>query len=311
MFKIKSPDMVVLISLFIVCCWGVVVPVMAQEVHFRFNPPDDFPAYISTYKNTQVSVMGALGERTRVSEAKTKITIDKTPEGYSVTFMPISFTITQDGKRREDPILSFLQNITVIYELDVDGQLVKIRGFEGTIEKLKASLPAALPPNVAALLSEETITNRAAQEWDARIGSYVGMAGEIGDVWAGVEETPLPMGGTMAFYSVTKLAEQVKFDGVDCVRLEFSFNSDAEELKDFMGDMWEDLAEMADMEAVPSVSDSKIVGKGERIIDPATMLIYSETVERTMKMMMAVPGRGEVEMASVEKREYGYEEIAP
>ena len=307
----KLPSLVVLIFLFSVCCWGIGVSATAQEIHFRFNPPDDFPAYVSTYKNTQISVMGGLGKRTRVSEAKTKITIDKTPGGYSVTFMPISFTMAQDGKRREDPILSFLQNITVTYELDVDGQLVKIRGFEGKIEKLKASLPAALPPTVAALLSEETIVNRAAQEWDARIGSYVGVDAEIGDVWAGVEETPLPMGGTMAFYSVTKFAEQVKFDDVDCVRLEFSFNSDAEELKNFMGDMWEDLAEMADMEAVPSVSNTKIAGKGERIIDPATMLIYSETVERTTKMTMAVPGQGEVEVTSVDKREYDYEEIAP
>ena len=307
----KSLGLVVLIFLFNMCCWGIVVSATAQEVHFRFNPPEDFPTYVSTYKNTQITVMGALGRRTRVSEAKTKVTIDNTPGGYSVTFIPISFTITQDGKPREDPILSFLQNITVTYELDVEGQLVKIRGFEGTIEKLKASLPGELPPTVAALLSEETIINRAAQDWDARIGSYVGVDAEIGDVWAGVEETPLPMGGTVAFYSVTKLVEQVKFDDVDCVRLEFSFNTDGEGLKDFMGDMWEDLAEMADMKAAPSLSNAKIAGKGERIIDPATMLIYSETVERTTKMMMAVPGQGEVEMTSVDKREYGYEEIAP
>ncbi len=307
----KSPSLVVLIFLFIVCCWGIGISATAQEVHFRFNPPDDFPTYVSTYKNTQVTDMGALGKRTRVSEGKQKITIDKTPGGYSVIFIPISFTMTQDGKPREDPILSFIQNITVTYELDVDGQLIKIRGFEGTIEKLKAALPGNLPPTVAAVLSEETFINRAAQEWDARIGSYVGMDAEIGDVWTGVDETPLPMGGTMAFYSVTKFAEQVKFNDVDCVRLEFSFNTDAEELKNFMGDMWEDLAEMADMEAAPSVSNTKIAGKGERIIDPATMLIYSETVERTIKMTMAVPGQGEVEMTSVDKREYGYEEIAP
>lgn len=307
----KSPSLIVLIFLLIACCCGIVTSATAQEIHFRFNPPDDFPAYISTYKNTQITDMGALGKRTRVSEAKAKVTIDKTPGGYSVTFIPISFTMTQDGKRREDPILSFIQNITVIYELDVDGQLVKIRGFEGIIEKLKASLPTGLPPTVATLLSEETFINRTTQEWDARIGSYVGMDAEIGDVWAGVEETPTPMGETMTFYSVTKLAEQVKFDDVDCVRLEFSFNSDAEELKNFMGDMWEDLAEMTDMEAVPNLSSTKIAGKGERIIDPATMLIYSETVERTTKMMMAIPGRGEVEVTSVDKREHGYEEIAP
>lgn len=105
---LKSPDTVVPIFLFVVFCWGIGVSATAQEVHFRFNPPNDFPAYISTYKNTQISVMGALGKRTRVSEGKAKVTIDKTPAGYSVIFMPISFTITQDGKPVEDPILSFI-----------------------------------------------------------------------------------------------------------------------------------------------------------------------------------------------------------
>ena len=35
----KSLGLVVLIFLFIVCCWGIVVPATAQEIHFRFNPP--------------------------------------------------------------------------------------------------------------------------------------------------------------------------------------------------------------------------------------------------------------------------------
>ncbi len=78
-----------------------------------------------------------------------------------------------------------------------------------------------------------------------------------------------------------------------------------------MGDMWEDLAEMVDMEEAPSVSNAKIAGKGERIIDLATMMIYSETAEHTIKMTMTVPGQGAVEMTSVDKRGYGYEETAP
>lgn len=299
------------LSLFtILCCLVLVVSAVAQEIHFRFNPSYD--VYISTYKNTRIVNMGELGKQTRVSKAKAKITIDKTPQGYSVIAKPISFTMTQDGQPVEDPITSFIQNMTLTYELDAEGQLLEMRGFEGLIEKLEESLPIELPPQMASLLNEETLVNKSKQEWNARVGSFVGVDVEIGDVWAGVEEVPLPFGGeSMKFYSVTKFAEQVVFDNVDCVRLEFAFNTDAEELTDFMGDVLGALTEIVETEEAPSVSNSEVVGKGERIIDPTTMLIYSETVERTIKTAMTVPGREAVEMIVVEKREYGYEKIAP
>ena len=54
----KSPSIAVLSFLFIGVCWGIVASATAQEIHFRFNPPDDFPAYVSTYKNTQISENG-------------------------------------------------------------------------------------------------------------------------------------------------------------------------------------------------------------------------------------------------------------
>lgn len=297
--------------LLLICCEVLVVSAAAQEIRFRFNPPHDFPGYISTYKNTRTTNMGALGKQTRVSEAKGKVTIHKTPQGYSVIADPISFTMTQDGQQVDDPITSSLQNTKLTYILDAEGQFLELRGFEGFLDRLKALLPNELPPTIASLLNEETIIKKTAQIWDARIGTFVGSDVQIGDVWVGVSEEPLPIGGgTMTFYSVTKFAEQLRYNDVDCVRLEFSFNSDAEELREFMGDTWGELAELTETEGPLNVSDSEVAGKGERIIDPTTMLIYSETVERTIKTTMAIPGGQAVEMVMVEKREYGYEEIA-
>ena len=298
-------------SLFILCYCGLVFTASAQEVRFRFDPPEDFPAYISTFKSERITDMGALGKRTLVSEGRATITVDKNPDGYSVTFAPLSFTMTQDGAPVKNPILDFLQNITVTYELDVDGELVEIGGIEGLFDEFIASLPPGLPPNIAAMLNADAFRDKTVQEWEARIGQFVGMDVDIGDVWAGVEQVPLPVVGTMAFYSATKFAEQVKFDGVDCVRIQFSYNTDADELKEFMGELWENLADMVGSEDLPSVSDAKIVGEGERIIDPTTMLIYSETGRRTWKTTVDIPGQGTVEMVVVEKREYGYEKIAP
>ena len=298
-------------SLFIVCYCLLVFTAAAQEIRFRFDPPEDFPAYISTFKSKQTTDMGALGKRTVASEGRAQITVDKNTDGYSVTFAPLSFTMTENGQPVENPILAFVQNITVTYELDVDGELVEISGLEGLFEEFIASLPAELPPNIAEMVNEEAFRNKTVQEWQGRIGQFVGADVEIGELWASVDEMPLPTGESMAFYSLTKFAEQVKFDDADCVRIQFSYNTDADELKEFMGELWENLADMVGSEDLPSVSDAKIVGEGERIIDPTTMLIYLETGRRTWKTTVDIPGRGAVEMVRIDEREYGYEKIAP
>ena len=301
----------VLGSLFILCYCILVFTAAAQEIRFRFDPPDDFPAYISTFKSKRITDMGALGKRTVASEGRAKITVHKNTDGYSVTFAPLSFTMTEDGKPVENPILEFVQNIAVTYELDGNGKLVEIRGFEGLFEEFMASLPGELPPNIAEMVNEEAFRNKTVGEWQGRIGQFVGADVEIGELWATVDEMPLPTGESMAFYSLTKFAEQMKFDGADCVRIQFSYNTDADELKEFMGELGENLADMVGSEEIPSVSDAKIVGEGERIIDPTTMLIYSETGHRTWKTTVDIPGRGAVEMIMTDEREYGYEKIKP
>ncbi len=294
-----------LVSLLIGCCWGMALSATAQEVHFRFNRAQDFPTYISTSKHTQIAELGARGKRERVRKSETKVTSQKTKDGYSIVFTPVSLMSTVNGKPYNDPIIAILKDVTVTYQLDENGQLVDVHGYGEMIEVFKATLGRKLPPAIEKLLSEETFVNKAAQEWGARIGSYVGMDAEIGDVWAGIEETPLPTGGTMAFYMVTKLAELVKCGAADCVRIEFSFASNDQELKDLMGDLWSEVAEMGKLKEIPNVSNASVAGRGERIIDPATMMIYSETIERTIDMTVKLQGQEAVEITSVERREYG------
>jgi hypothetical protein len=57
----------------------------------------------------------------------------------------------------------------------------------------------------------------------------------------------------------------------------------------------------------PKVGGAKLSGGGERLIDPATMLIYRETSTRTIKMPMNVPGRGIVTVRAQETRGYSYD----
>ncbi len=61
---------------------------------------------------------------------------------------------------------------------------------------------------------------------------------------------------------------------------------------------------MGKLKEIPNLSNASVAGRGERIIDPATMMVYSETIERTIDVTVKLQGQEAVEMTSVERHEY-------
>jgi hypothetical protein len=57
--------------------------------------------------------------------------------------------------------------------------------------------------------------------------------------------------------------------------------------------------------------DSSLGSRGERVIDPATMLIYAESLSRTIKMRTEAPGQEPVWTTMQEKREYRFAYTPP
>jgi hypothetical protein len=279
----------------------------AQPVTFRFDPPDR-TSFVQTVRTDKTTTMGSLGTRTEVSESKTKIVIKKTPRGYTLVGTPLSGTLIRDGKKVEHPVLAMLSEVVVTYELDRQGQIQSIKGYDTLIEKMKATLPPAAVQSLSSVLSEEALVNKEKADWDGRISSFVGQKAEIGDAWTSTDRYPMPTGGAVEFFSATKLAGQARAGGKDCVRIQFSYNSDANALKKFIGKIGKDISGITKSAVMkPGAGAATIVGSGERLIDPATMLIYSGTLTRTIKMPMEVPGQGQVPTTLVEKKEYQFD----
>ena len=55
-----------------------------------------------------------------------------------------------------------------------------------------------------------------------------------------------------------------------------------------------------------SQKGSSIKGKATRLIDPSTMNIYKEEVERIIHMEMDIPGAGQIPVKMIETRSYDY-----
>ncbi len=292
----------------LVLCWSVLAACAAAKegISFRFAPPTGTTC-IETLQTTKVAKLSTGQTRTDVGRVKGKSVYSKTPRGYRLAQTALEVSATRDGRPMPDPVTEALKGLTVTYDIDARGQLTAIHGLDKVIARVEKSVGPQAAQAMAGLLNEEALTNKERSEWEGRIGSFAGERAVIGDVWIGTDEFPLPNGETVTFYLVTKLVGRVKSAGHDCVKMRFSYNSDAAALAKLAGKTAREIAAAAGRPELPATAtEMLIVGSGERVIDPATMLIYAETTERTITMPIQSP-QGEVTATIREKRVYSFQ----
>lgn len=242
----------------------------AETVTFRFSPPDG----ITYLENVVVSrtLEGGPTRQTDLQKGQARVRIDKLPDGWTVTGTPVSMTMETDGKPVESPLVTALQGAVAVYRLDPQGNLVSVQGYEGLLDKVSKDLKPEEAQALAKILDPESILARERTEWNARIGSFAGKTFELGSSWVTEAPLALPSGGEVQLRTHTELAERTRCGGDrDCVRLRFRYDSD----------------------------EPRVTGTGERVVDPSTLLIYSEAVERVLPVQDGVVLR--------EKREHSYD----
>jgi hypothetical protein len=296
---------------------------VAAAEQFQFNPPEG-TTYVLSVRTTRVTTLGALGKRTEDRETSERVQITRTPDGFSLTGTGISGTLNRDGEKVESPIFKMLTGITVTTEVDGRGQVKSMRGFDQFIRKLQSALPPGvletMPPGV---ISEEAMVNRETAEWNGRISSFVGREVKVGDVWKSTERYELPTGGVANYQTTTRIVGREQFNGQDCVRIRFSYTAAAPGTAAALGTTAPvpllggtagagkkprgKASAGKTNRTKPRPGTMSITGGGDRLIDPATMLIYAEFLTRTIKMPIDVRGRGKVASTMVEKKQYRYQ----
>jgi hypothetical protein len=286
-------------------------PVQAEpeKVTFRFAPPDG-TTFEQTLVTTKTTDLGAQGKRTDVTRAVVRLRFDKTADGYTLTGTPVAMTMHRDGQEVENPLFDVLASLTFTYRLDADGSIRAIEGYDVLADRLRNAFPdEAVFQALSKVLNAETMVAREKEDWSGRISSFSGGTYEIGSRWTTESPFALPNGETITFYTATELVGKEKCGDRDCVRIRFRYDTDASALGKLAGEVVSDAVKAAGAQDPGlQISKSKITGGGERLIDPATMLIHSESLERTMRMDMATPG-GTTPVTQHEKREYTFEYV--
>lgn len=269
----------------------------AESVTFRFAPPDG-TTFVQTLVTTKTLDAGVTGKRTDVQRSETRLRFDKTGDGWTLTATPISMTMTRDGQAVQNPVLEAMLGSVITYRLDAQGNIVAIRGFGEVQERLLKALPPEAAQAVAKLVNEEAMVAKERAEWAGRIGDFAGQSFELGSSWTSEAPFALPTGEEIQFYTRTEIAEKARCGDKDCVRIRFRYDTDASALGAKVGQSMNEISKEAGGPEV-QIKKMTITGGGERLIDPATMLIHSETLERTTNM----EGMG----VSTEKREYTFD----
>lgn len=282
-----------------------------KKILFSFAPVDGISfkqkLYISRIKD-----LGPAGVQMDESESATRTEIKKTQTGWDVTVKTISMVMMRDGQKVDSPIVDLLSQVTVVYKLDSKGDIMDVTGYEKIAELINSELPASMAAQLSALMNSEALKQKDVTEWNGRIGDFVGKAVSIGDVWSGLVPINLPNGKSLDYTVKTKFAAMEPCGTNQCLRIEQAYDSADEAVVLVANDVLEKAFESKNQgvnpeELRPEVGGASVKGRVVRLIDPTTMLIYRERVERIVGFEMELPGAGKVPTKLTENRRYEYE----
>ena len=275
----------------------------------RFAPSDgtEFVQKMSVTRIQEIST----GERiTDRSKSQIHFVIEKTDFGYRVEANQLESTTTRNGEPREDLVSKLLQEQRATYEVDPNGQVLAIRGFENISDRIATELPAELSEVLAPVLTEKFLVKRGKEEWGQRYGEFAGKTIEIGDIWESLPKTRIAGGGEVNRYTVTWFQKTRRCGEKHCVRVRIFYNShlDAlrEELATTLGERAEDL--FKNIEATdPKAMGTEISGEIDRLVDPDTMLPQMESELRVTTRVVTHPEQGTITLTITETKDYEFD----
>jgi hypothetical protein len=234
------------------------------------------------------------------SESKVQVSIRKDARGYVIRTTPIAMTMTRDGKPVEDPALAILDDTVVTYVVSPTGTLERVEGYENVARRIRESYPPGVAAGVERLLGPGTLAARAEAEWKGRIGDFAGRTLPLRKPWDSGAAFTVPGGQTLEYFIRTEIVGPAKCPSDACVEVRFRYDSDPRALGELAARV-PDQSGKGGGEVRAKLAS--LTGAGVRIIDPKTMLVYSERITRSMKIRTETP-EGSVPVVTREEQRY-------
>jgi hypothetical protein len=270
-----------------------------EKVTFTFAPPDGMH-YVQTVDTLRELATPDGQQQADRSEARAKVSIRKTADGYVVTTVPIAMTMSRDGKSVKDPSLEILDDTVVKLFVSPRGKPVRVEGYEDVARRVREAYPPEIAAAVGRLLTPETLAARTRAEWEGRISDFAGRTVAIGDSWDSAATFTFPNGQRLEYFMRTTVSGRAPCPSSSCVEVRFRYDSDPKAI----GELAARIPDGADGRGEEVRAKlAALTGAGIRVVDPSTMTVYSERVGRTMKLTMETK-EGSLPVVTREEQRY-------
>lgn len=281
---------------------GSAVAAPKGSVTFTFSPPDG-TTYVQVVETMRKLEMPGGREQVDRTRAKAKVAIRRTKDGFTITTTPLAMTMTRDGKAVSDPALEILDDTVVTCFVSPEGRLLRVEGYEDAARRVRESYPPEVASAVERLLSPATLNARVRAEWEGRISDFAGRTLAFGKPWDSAASFAVPAGQTLEYFLRTEVVGPARCPSNACVEVRFRYDSDPSALGELR-------ARVPDGEGSGEEVRAKLAsltGAGVRVIDPRTMLVYSERIARAMRLQADTP-QGSVPVITHEEQRYSIAE---
>ena len=272
----------------------------AEEVSFRFAPPDGFTETVVMRRGRTVTRGETVQED--VSETSFRWTAHKSESGYRVERHILSNSLKRDGHTVASPMIDAMSGVKLTYSIDTDGKVTEIAGYDGILENLKSKFPPQLMQSFGPLFNAGSLRNSDVAEWRDRVERFAGRTVLIGEAWTAKENVPLSGGGSLVVHSATLFAGWTECPGGPCLRIRFFFDSDAAKLAERVNQVAE--GALGPAAEYSDASKGSLSGEGERLVNPRTLRIASGKTTRTLNAELPARGTAGGPIKVVETNEY-------
>lgn len=279
-----------------------------EQFVFRFQPPEETNV-LQTYRLERTRTIEGQPPTRDEAETVTEGRFRRVGDGFEYSPKTISSAMRRNGAAINDPISGLLSKVQVTYVISKGAEATDIRGFSEVEQLVKSIMPAQLAAALTPILNESSLVAQQKAEWNARYSDFADGTFKIGDVVDVQAPQRLPNGETIIYTIRTSIQNWEPCPAGTCIRLTQLYESDAAELARLVEGVVGRLASAASAsQPAPNIEQAapRITGSLSRLIDPKTMLIYSEQVRRIISMRVQVPGQGAVPTVQEEFRTYTY-----
>ena len=187
-----------------------------------------------------------------------KVALKQSATGWTMTVTHVSMTLFQDGRKVSDSMAKMKARIAISYQLDSQGQLQSIGGFDEFIANLASDFGQPIAETTAQMLDIPALKKAARHDWQQMYGVFAGQQFVLGEPQIAQSSHELP-NGTAALYPVTTIVSKaVSCPQGQCVQIDQIYGTEK------------------DNEVSPQVikGGPVVTGNSQRLLDAKTMQYF-------------------------------------